>query len=43
MSQQIDLSGKVSKRLAPPEGMALGILIMILGTLVTLLPFLTGN
>ncbi len=36
------MSGKVSKRLAPPEGMALGILIMILGTLVTLLPFLTG-
>ncbi|MCT6700534.1 MFS transporter [Rheinheimera sp. 4Y26] len=36
------MSGKVSKKLTPPQGMALGILTMIAGTLITLLPFLTG-
>lgn len=36
------LSGRISKTLNAPEGMGLGILIMMLGTLVTLIPQIWG-
>ncbi len=36
------LSGQISKKLNAPEGMALGIVIMMLGTLVTLSPQIWG-
>lgn len=36
------ISGRISKKLTAPEGMALGIAIMMLGTLVTLIPQIWG-